>query len=145
MFRTYVGNLFNELLLSRCVRREIRNHKKAKVALFFRYVQRTYIGYGMIMDYFHNSVYSLVDLHHLDADSPVFTLMVLRIRLSKMNRIRIHNTAIQVPCDKIFLGQEQGFGSGSVSGSTWIRINLRCWIRIRIQIADPDPDPGRQK
>jgi hypothetical protein len=41
----------------------------------------------------------------------------------------------------------QGFGSGSVSGSAWIRINLSCWIRIRIriQIADPDPDPGGQK
>jgi hypothetical protein len=33
----------------------------------------------------------------------------------------------------------QGVGSGSVSGSAWIRINLSCWIRIRIQIADPDP------
>jgi hypothetical protein len=39
----------------------------------------------------------------------------------------------------------QGFGSGSVSGSAWIRINLSCWIRIRIQIADPDLDPGGQK
>ncbi len=39
---------------------------------------------------------------------------------------------------------QQGFGSGTVSGSAWIRINLSCWIRIRIriQIADPDPDPG---
>jgi hypothetical protein len=37
----------------------------------------------------------------------------------------------------------QGFGSGSVSGSAWIRINLSCWIRIRTQIADPDP--GGQK
>jgi hypothetical protein len=43
------------------------------------------------------------------------------------------------------LGGIQGFGSGSVSGSAWIRINLSCWIRIRIQIADPDPDPGGQK
>ncbi len=45
------------------------------------------------------------------------------------------------------LGFLQGFGSGSVSGSAWIRINLSCWIRIRIriQIADPDPDPGGQK
>ena len=33
----------------------------------------------------------------------------------------------------------QGFGSGSVSESAWIRIILSCWIRIRIQIADPDP------
>ncbi len=46
-----------------------------------------------------------------------------------------------------FLFLQQGFGSGSVSGSAWIRINLSCWIRIRIriQIADPDPDPGGQK
>ncbi len=42
---------------------------------------------------------------------------------------------------------KQGFGSGSVSGSGWNRINLSCWIRIRIriQIADPDPDPGGLK
>jgi hypothetical protein len=49
----------------------------------------------------------------------------------------------------LLLAQEQlinqGFGSGSVSGSAWIRINLSCWIRIRIQIADPGPDPGGQK
>jgi hypothetical protein len=38
-------------------------------------------------------------------------------------------------------GKKQG--SGSVSGSAWIRINLSCWNRIRIQIADPDP--GGQK
>ncbi len=37
----------------------------------------------------------------------------------------------------------QGFGSGSA----WIRINLRCWIRIRIriEIEDPDPDPVGEK
>jgi hypothetical protein len=45
-------------------------------------------------------------------------------------------------CQK-FICFVQGFGSGS----TWIRINLSCWIRIRIriQIADPDPDPGGKK
>jgi hypothetical protein len=36
---------------------------------------------------------------------------------------------------KIYSRIFQGFGSGSA----WIRINLRSWIRIRIQIADPDP------
>jgi hypothetical protein len=39
----------------------------------------------------------------------------------------------------------QGCGSGFVSGSAWIRITLRCWIRIRIHIAGLDPDPGGQK
>ncbi len=34
---------------------------------------------------------------------------------------------------------DQGFGSGSVSGSAWIRINLSCWIRIRIQEGKNDP------
>ncbi len=41
---------------------------------------------------------------------------------------------------KIILGGEVGygfqqcFGSGSVSGSAWIRIKFASWIRIRIQL-----------
>ena len=48
---------------------------------------------------------------------------------------------------KLLLLINQGFGSESVSGSAWIRINLGCLIciRIRIQIEDPDPDPGGLK
>jgi hypothetical protein len=36
-------------------------------------------------------------------------------------------------------------GSGSVSGSAWIRINFSCWIRIWIRIQIADPDPGGEK
>ncbi len=42
-------------------------------------------------------------------------------------------------------GKNQGFGSGSLSGFAWIRINLSCWIRIRIRIQIADPDPGGKK
>jgi hypothetical protein len=45
---------------------------------------------------------------------------------------------------KLLLLINQGFGSESVSGSAWIRINLGCWIciRIRIQIEDPHTNWG---
>ncbi len=97
----------------------------------------------------------------------------IRIQYGSGSRIRIHNpvcnlpesrptslyttnsqkTCIQYPVKLHFLFRvsyvwcEQGFGSGSLSGSgsAWIRINLSCWIRIRTQIADPDPDRGGQK
>jgi hypothetical protein len=45
----------------------------------------------------------------------------------------------------IYIKSRQGCGFGSLSGSTWICVNLSCWIRILIQNADPDPVPGEQK
>ena len=46
---------------------------------------------------------------------------------------------------KLLLLINQGFGSESVSGSAWIRINLSSWIWIRIHIHIADLDPGGQK